>query len=62
MLDGMELAETLRSYSERGGDYVRTLQQIIRVNKLTQAEHAYLKNMEPIWLVPTHRRPEGNGE
>jgi Bax protein len=31
-LDGAHLAESLQSYSERGGDYVRTLRTIMRVN------------------------------
>lgn len=31
---GTELAEGLRRYSERGGDYVRDIQQMIRINKL----------------------------
>ena len=31
---GTDLAEGLRRYSERGGDYVRDIQQMIRINKL----------------------------
>ena len=31
---GTELAEGLRRYSERGSDYVRDIQQMIRINKL----------------------------
>lgn len=49
---GWELARTLTSYSERGEDYVRTLHSIMRANNLEAVDRAYLRNMEPITLIP----------
>ncbi len=50
-LVGSVLAETLDRYAETGMKYVRSLQGIIRVNKLHQAEKAYLRDMTPVLLV-----------
>lgn len=49
---GWELARTLTSYSERGEDYVRTLHAIMRANDLEAVDEAYLRDMEPITLIP----------
>ena len=50
-LVGSVLAETLDRYAETGMKYVRSLQGIIRVNKLHQAEEAHLRDMAPVLLV-----------
>lgn len=39
---GHELVDTLKSYSERGDDYVETLQTLIRANELTDFDDAEL--------------------
>jgi len=49
-ITGMKLAETLDKYSERGVEYVKTLQSIIRVNELEVADQTYLRD-ESITLV-----------
>ena len=49
---GWELARTLTSYSERGEDYVRTLHSIMRANNLQAVDDAYLRDMEPMTLIP----------
>ncbi|MBK20572.1 MAG: hypothetical protein CMM52_17210 [Rhodospirillaceae bacterium] len=41
-IDGMKLAATLLSYSERGADYVKTIQAIIRINHFTVFDEARL--------------------
>jgi len=41
-LRGAKLIETLTSYSERGGDYVKTLRSIMVVNKLSRLDGARL--------------------
>lgn len=46
-LDSIKLAEGLTSYSERGQEYVETLQGIIRVNNLTIADDAVFRD-EPL--------------
>ncbi len=53
LIRGRELAEALSRYSERGADYVKSLQAIIRVNKLDDTDETYLREMKPILLVPT---------
>ena len=50
--DGPTLARTLTKYSERGPAYVETLLSIMRVNKLVQADSAYLKAEPVILMVP----------
>lgn len=49
---GAALVVTLVNYSERGEEYVKSLQAIMRVNKLAPADEAYLKEMEPVYMVP----------
>jgi Bax protein len=53
-VSGAALAPTLSKYSERGEDYVKTLNAIMRVNRLNDADDAYLAAMRPMILV----RPE----
>jgi len=52
-LSGYELATTLDKYSERGQAYIDGLQQMIRYNKLQQADSLILSNDKLIHLVPT---------
>jgi len=47
---GMVLTEALGSYSEKGMEYVNTLQSIIRVNDLAIADKTHLRD-EPVTLV-----------
>ena len=49
--NGVELTDTLVSYSERGMEYVNTLQGIIRANDLTLADNATLKASPAIILI-----------
>ena len=49
---GRALATTLTSYSEMGEEYVETLLSVIRVNKLDATDEAYLRDMDPVRLVP----------
>ena len=42
-ISGSRLAVKLRSYSERGMDYVRTLRSIIRVNKLSKLDKSIIQ-------------------
>ncbi len=51
-LTGAALVVTLVNYSERGEEYVKSLQAIMRVNKLAPADEAFLKDMEPIYMIP----------
>lgn len=51
-LSGRSLAEGLTRYSERGADYVKSLQAIIRVNKLSDTDSTHLGDMRPKLLVP----------
>ena len=43
-IDGLSLADTLFSYSERGHDYIQTIKQIIRKNRLALFDNARLRN------------------
>ncbi len=45
--DGLELARTLRFYSERRGAYVATIRRIIRINRLTVFDGARLGGATP---------------
>ena len=47
---GLELTETLESYSERGMEYVKTLHDIITVNNLAVLDQASLRD-EPVTLT-----------
>lgn len=49
-LDSIKMAEGLSSYSERGHEYVETLQGIMRVNKLTIADNAVFRD-EPLRFI-----------
>lgn len=51
-LIGSDLAPTLTSYSELGEEYVETLLSVIRVNKLPPVDETYLRDMQPVMLVP----------
>ena len=52
-VSGMDLSPTLLHYSERGEHYVKSLNTIMRVNKLLEIDEAYLGNDPIVWLVPT---------
>ena len=41
-IDGIKLAATLLRYSERGPDYIATIQKIIRINSLAVFDEARL--------------------
>ena len=49
-ITGQEVLHHLTNYFERGKDYVKDLEAIIRVNNLSIADHAKLRD-EPITLV-----------
>jgi len=49
---GWLLAEMLDKYSERGAAYVKSLHAIMRVNRLTDADEAYLAEGPDLLLVP----------
>jgi uncharacterized FlgJ-related protein len=51
-ISGTVLVETLDKYSERGYAYVETLKSIMRVNKLIEAEEAYLADGPTYFLQP----------
>lgn len=48
---GIQLSETLESYSEKGLEYVNTLQSIINKNNLAIADNAYLRDEPTILTV-----------
>jgi uncharacterized FlgJ-related protein len=50
--DPIVLAGTLIRYSERGEEYTKEIQRVIQQNGLYEADLAYLREMEPIFLVP----------
>lgn len=50
---GWELAKTLDLYSERRGDYIKSLHAIMSYNKLMPADDAYLWQKEKIVVLPT---------
>lgn len=52
-LDGMGLTGTLTGYSERGEDYVQTIQSIIRANRLEKLDRAKLSG--DVVSLPTHK-------
>jgi uncharacterized FlgJ-related protein len=51
-IDGIKLSEALTKYSERGEEYVKTLQSIIQVNHLLQADEAFLSNGPVVLVFP----------
>lgn len=52
LFSGFDAATTLDKYSERGKEYVKSLQSIIGYNNIKNADKAYLQKMEAIVLVP----------
>ena len=48
---GIELADTLTSYSEKGVEYVKTLKGIMRANELTVADNATLRAAPAILII-----------
>jgi Bax protein len=50
-VSGRELANTLTCYSERGQEYVNSLQSLIKMNKLQLADDAYLGDGPTILLI-----------
>ena len=51
-ITGMELAETLTRYSERGEAYVETLKSMMEYNLLIPTDDAYLSDGDPIYMIP----------
>ncbi|HEY9036806.1 MAG TPA: glucosaminidase domain-containing protein [Pseudomonadales bacterium] len=51
-LTGIDLAEGLLKYSERGQAYVDELRALIRYNQLQATDDATLRDMEPVWITP----------
>ena len=49
---GLELTETLSKYSERGQEYVKSLNSLISYNKLSEIDEAHLSDKEIINLIP----------
>ena len=49
---GTKLAGTLDKYSERGDAYVKELRSMISYNNLEPTDTAYLREMQPIAMVP----------
>ncbi len=49
---GLDLVETLKSYSQKGEAYVQELKNLIEYNKLAAADSAYLSDGEVIEMVP----------
>ncbi len=45
--DGAQLAEALRKYSERGEEYTKNIQTIIRVNELSLFDRVRLRADAP---------------
>jgi len=57
--DPYRLIETLTAYSERGGDYVETIQTIMRIDHLQELEHSYLRgqpHQAPLQLTQLETR------
>lgn len=60
VLEGAQLANALVSYSERGQDYIRTIRSLIRVNSLSDFDHAVLRDdmgEEVLRLAPKAAEP-----
>ncbi len=51
-LDGYSLTTTLDRYSEKGAEYVETLQGIIKTNRLSQLDGVQLSPGVPVSLIP----------
>lgn len=52
LLSGKELAQGLEAYSERGPAYVKEVRSIIRVNRLSDVDKAFLRDEKPVQLEP----------
>jgi len=50
-ISGLALTGALTGYSERGNDYVKSINSIINFNKLDPADDAYLDDKQPIVLI-----------
>jgi Bax protein len=50
-ITGWELAKSLGRYSERGQEYIDGLHDMMKYNKLSQADDAYLSDNTPIHLI-----------
>lgn len=50
-IKGMDLAETLTRYSERGEAYVETLKSMMEYNQLIPVDDAYLSDGDPIYMI-----------
>jgi Bax protein len=50
-ISGLALTSALTGYSERGTDYVKSLNSIINFNKLDPADDAYLDDKQPIVMI-----------
>lgn len=51
-LSGYKLTDGLLRYSENGESYISTLRSIMDYNHLNPADSAYLRNEQPIYLLP----------
>lgn len=51
-ITGIDLAETLVNYSERGEAYVETLKSMMDYNRLEPADDAFLTAPPPIYMIP----------
>ncbi|MGW8317222.1 MAG: glucosaminidase domain-containing protein [Bacteroidales bacterium] len=49
---GSVLAKTLINYSERGEEYVKTLENMMDYNRLEPADDAFLTDSPPIYMIP----------
>ncbi|WP_299572057.1 glucosaminidase domain-containing protein [uncultured Shewanella sp.] len=54
-ITGLELANTLDRYSERGQAYIDGIQGMIRFNKLDQVDEAYLSDDAPLHLISANQ-------
>lgn len=54
-ITGLELANTLDKYSERGQAYIDGIQQMIRYNKLDQVDAAYLSDNATLHLITSNQ-------
>jgi Bax protein len=52
-LDGMQLANFLKRYSERGRDYIKDVRTVIRANDLHMLDSARLANQNAVSLRPS---------
>ncbi len=55
VMTGIKLSKYLKAYSERGTDYIRTIQKIIRTNRLGQLDKARLRYKKLEEILPWFR-------